>query len=172
MDNVNFNIRIITQDELPHIREIAHRTWPISYKEMISDDQICYMLEKMYSDDALRLQMTFENATFFLLSSESENVGFASCGPSSNLDVFKLHKLYVLPHFQKSGVGSQLLNCCLDFARLNGAKEIFLQVNRSNSAIDFYCKHGFIIDREEKFDIGNGFIMDDYIMKFSWTSKG
>jgi len=172
MDKVNFNIRTITKDELPLVREIAYHTWPMSYKDMISDDQIRYMLDKMYNDDALRLQMALEKATFFLLSIESENVGFASCGPSSNQEVFKLHKLYVLPHLQKSGVGSQLLNCCLDFARLNGAKEIFLQVNRSNSAIDFYCKHGFIIDREEKFDIGNGFVMDDYIMKFSWTNKG
>lgn len=167
MDRSNFTIHTLTTDDLYMVRDIALQTWPISYKGMISNEQIIYMLNEMYNDDALRYQREVELAEFFIISSASEKVGFASCGPSQKPVIYKLHKLYVLPHIQKSGAGSELLNHCINFSRLNGANEMFLQVNRRNAAVAFYRRHGFSIDREEKFDIGSGFVMDDYIMKIA-----
>jgi ribosomal protein S18 acetylase RimI-like enzyme len=171
MDKSSFNIRKLKSEELHLVREIAYQTWPISYKHMISDDQIRYMLEEMYNNEALSRQNDIEKAVFFLLSNQSAKIGFASCGPSPNSFIYKLHKLYVLPVFQKSGAGSQLLNYCINFARNNGAQELLLQVNRNNSAVEFYRKHGFFLDSEKKFDIGNGFFMDDYIMKIRLNEK-
>jgi hypothetical protein len=40
-----------------------------------------------------------------------------------------------------------------------------LNVNKYNSAQDFYKKLGFCIDYEEVIDIGNGYVMDDYVME-------
>ena len=45
--------------------------------------------------------------------------------------------------------------------------EIVLNVNRKNPAIMFYQKIDFVIDTEEIIDIGEGFVMDDYIMKYT-----
>lgn len=171
MDSGKFHIRQLMTDELHLVREIAYQTWPISYKHMISVNQINYMLERMYNDDALKRQYVIEQARFFILSKLSDNIGFASCGPSQNSDTFKLHKLYILPDHQKTGAGAQLLNCCIAFAQMNGANELFLQVNRNNSAVQFYRKQGFQLVGEEKFDIGNGFFMDDYIMKIKFPEK-
>jgi ribosomal protein S18 acetylase RimI-like enzyme len=42
---------------------------------------------------------------------------------------------------------------------------LFLNVNKYNSAIQFYHKIGFEIAKEEVIDIGNGFVMDDYVME-------
>ncbi len=51
-----------------------------------------------------------------------------------------------------------------------GDKALFLNVNKYNSAIHFYQKTGFVIAKEEVIDIGNGFVMDDYVMEKTFKS--
>ena len=48
------------------------------------------------------------------------------------------------------------------------ADSLFLQVNKHNNAYSFYVKNGFEKETEFKFDIGNGFYMDDYVMRLSF----
>ena len=50
------------------------------------------------------------------------------------------------------------------FVTNKGGSSLILQVNRNNAAVGFYKKMGFIIDREEDVEIGNGFYMNDYFM--------
>jgi ribosomal protein S18 acetylase RimI-like enzyme len=38
-------------------------------------------------------------------------------------------------------------------------------VNRRNKARNFYEKNGFYVIEEINLDIGNGYVMDDYIME-------
>ena len=40
-----------------------------------------------------------------------------------------------------------------------------LQVNKRNKAKDFYEKIGFTVLYEFDFPIGNGYVMDDYLME-------
>jgi ribosomal protein S18 acetylase RimI-like enzyme len=40
-----------------------------------------------------------------------------------------------------------------------------LQVNKHNKALYFYQKLGFRVIEEVVFDIGHGYIMDDYLME-------
>ena len=50
-------------------------------------------------------------------------------------------------------------------AREGGGEKLVLNVNRFNKAKDFYEKLGYTVAGEEKVDIGNGFIQDDYVME-------
>jgi ribosomal protein S18 acetylase RimI-like enzyme len=43
-------------------------------------------------------------------------------------------------------------------------KTIILNVNRFNPAVSFYEKYGFRTVKEEVIDIGQGFVMDDFVM--------
>ena len=50
-------------------------------------------------------------------------------------------------------------------ARAHHCTRLYLQVNKNNrSAIDAYLRNGFAVSEAGRFDIGGGFIMDDYIM--------
>jgi len=80
----------------------------------------------------------------------------------------KLNKLYVLPAAQGTGAGKALLHRAIEVAKAAGAGSLFLQVNKHNNAYTFYLKHGFVKEAEFKFDIGNGFFMDDYVMRLSF----
>lgn len=153
-----------TDDDFEIIIDLAKRIWPIAYKEVISSDQIDYMLNMMYSIEALKKQ--FSNHHHFILIKENEYLGFAAyqldCNESGKT---KIHKLYVLSNQQGKGLGKKLVDYIIDEAKVNHQKNIFLNVNKKNSAIQFYKHNGFDITLEEIIDIGNGYIMDDYVME-------
>jgi len=149
------------------IRSVSERTWPSTYGHIISQEQIDFMLDWMYSDASLEKQMN-TGCEFYIASKQNDYgdldaVGFCSVSPEEG--AHKLNKLYVLPAAQGTGAGKALLNKAIEVAKAAGSSSLFLQVNKQNTAYTFYLKEGFIKELEFKFDIGNGFYMDDYVMR-------
>jgi ribosomal protein S18 acetylase RimI-like enzyme len=161
-------IRIATLDDIPAIQQIAYNTWPSTYGGIISEVQIKFMLDLMYSTESLVQQMV-KGHQFYLFEKdqsatpENEVLGFASVSNES-AGVFKLNKLYILPTAQKTGAGKALLSAVKDYAVQNEGKQLILQVNKQNPAIEFYKRQGLSILSENIFELAHGFMMDDYIM--------
>lgn len=158
-------LRKAKEEDLPIIRSLAEQTWPTAYSDIISAEQISFMLEKMYNKDELLGQL--KAGHFFLIASEvGKDVGFAGFS-ALNLEAktFKLHKLYVLPKMHGKGVGKLLMNEVVSSVKAQGGKFLQLNVNRANKATDFYQKAGFKIKETVDLDIGNGFYMNDYVME-------
>lgn len=159
------NIRKATLDDIARIREIAELTWPATYAEIISPEQIRYMLDWMYSEEKLNDAILHENQDFLVLEMSSETVGFA--GIEHNYEkkpITRIHKLYVLPSTQGTGAGKALLNKIIEEGKANGSSLLHLNVNKANKAVSFYEHQGFTVFEEEILDIGNGYVMDDFIM--------
>jgi ribosomal protein S18 acetylase RimI-like enzyme len=79
-----------------------------------------------------------------------------------------LDKLYVAPEYQHQGVGEALFLSVRDWAQRRCLTSITLRVNRNNErAIRAYQKYGFRIVGEDRKPIGEGYVMDDFIMKTS-----
>jgi len=161
-------IRPATLEDRSLIRSISERTWPSTYGHIISQEQIDFMLDWMYSDESLEKQMN-SGCAFYIANLNGADIGFCSVSPDDEKvegsKAHKLNKLYVLPSAQGTGAGKALLNQAIDIAKAAGSSAIFLQVNKHNDAYSFYLKQGFIKEAEFKFDIGNGFYMDDYVMR-------
>jgi len=157
-------IRKATQQDIEVISELAEKIWWPSYRNIISDEQISFMLNDMYSVESLKGQM--DSGIEFILA-ERENIPIAFAGFSltdPEAGVYKLHKLYVLPSEQGSGTGKKLINHLSDSAREQGGKILELNVNRGNPASEFYKKAGFNIYL--KMDISyHKFILNDYVMR-------
>lgn len=153
-----------TPREIPLIRDIAQKTWPSAYSEIISAEQIQYMLHKMYDSELLRKEMENPDIHYFLIN---KNQGFASV--QTNYDdhrrLAKIHKIYILPRHQKKGLGRKTIEYLARWADLKNQKGLILNVNKNNNAVQFYKKMGFIHWKSETIDIGQGFVMDDYILK-------
>ena len=163
-------LRTATLTDRALIRSISERTWPSTYGHIISQEQIDFMLDWMYSDESLATQMN-TGCKFYIASMNGDDVGFCSVGPEAEDThevAHKLNKLYVLPAAQGTGTGKALLVKAIEFAKAAGSSSIFLQVNKHNDAYSFYLKQGFIKEAEFKFDIGNGFYMDDYVMRLNF----
>ncbi len=163
--NPSLHIRKANENDRAIIRQIAEITWPVAYSDIISQEQIRYMLDMIYADEALLEQMQ-KGHQFYIAEFEKEPIGFASVSLEGN-EGCKLNKLYILPNIQKTGAGKALLQEAITYTRLQQQNRLFLQVNKENKAKDFYSRMGFTIEREYTLDIGNGFIMDDYIMQMT-----
>jgi ribosomal protein S18 acetylase RimI-like enzyme len=158
-----FNIRTASKPDIPLIRELTYKVWPQTYAFILSQAQIDYMLQMMYSEASLVQQME-DGCNFVLVYDGEQPAGFASFQSTGN-GIFKLHKIYVLPSQQGKGTGRFLLDYILKEIKQQGAVSLQLQVNRYNKAKDFYQKLGFTVIEEADFDIGNGFFMNDYVME-------
>lgn len=156
-------IRHTTTADIPLIRELTYKVWPQTYRDILTSEQIVYMLEMMYSPASLEKQMQ-DGCTFIVVYDNDEPVGFASY-QLIGAGVAKLHKIYVLPSQQGKGTGNFLLNYIIEQVKKLGAISLQLQVNRNNTAKVFYEKMGFLVIEEADFDIGNGYYMNDYVME-------
>jgi ribosomal protein S18 acetylase RimI-like enzyme len=155
-------------EAIPVIQHLTGQVWPQTYASLLTTEQIDYMLEQMYSTTALTQQME-EGHQFLLALNEKQPVGFASYSNTSKEKEYKLHKLYVITTKQKTGAGKQLLWEVINRVKVEGGQQLILQVNRENkNAIDFYLRMGFHKEREADFDIGNGFFMNDYVLKMEF----
>jgi GNAT superfamily N-acetyltransferase len=157
------SIKKASEADIPLIRELCFNVWPQTYSHIISAAQIDYMLDLMYSPDALQKQMT-DGAVFIVLYHADTPVGFAAYQHLAT-QLFKLHKLYVLPSMQGKGGGVFIVNYIeRKISKLTDAV-LQLQVNKQNTAKLFYEKMGFTVAEEMVLQIGNGFVMDDFIMQ-------
>lgn len=122
------------------------------------------MLADRYSAALIRAQLGEPDHVWLLAWRADEIVGFAHARIEAG--VCKLDKLYIHPDHQRRGIGGALLNDVRRFARERAAPRLYLQVNRGNTAaIAAYQQYGFITREARVFDIGGGFVMDDYVME-------
>jgi ribosomal protein S18 acetylase RimI-like enzyme len=161
-------IQPIHKEQLGIVADLAYAIWPVAYADMISHEQLNYMLEKIYALDALSHQMKAMDHQFIVVFDENQKpIAFASYGLTSDesTEFIKLHKLYILPDLQGKGIGKSVVSYIVSEMMKQGQNLLRLNVNRNNIALNFYHKLGFEIIKEEDIDIGNGFFMNDFVME-------
>ena len=160
---VSVSIRVAVEADIPLLRELAERTWRVSYAEMISSEQMSYMLGWMYSPEQIAQELR-DGVVWKIAELEGAPVAYLSLTLEG--DEAKLNKLYVLPELQGRGIGAELLRYIEMLAASRGARSIWLQVNQQNvRARRAYEGAGYRVERADVFDIGGGFVMDDFILR-------
>ena len=157
-------IRALNSKELFIIEDLAKVIWPVSFKEMISQEQIEYMLNWMYNPKKLK-ENHAKGHHYLLYTEGDEALGFVSYEIKRHKSTIRIHKLYVLHECQKKGIGKILLEHVKKIGLNEKMTHLDLFVNRTNPAVGFYKIAGFSIDEEIDLDIGNGYFMNDYLMK-------
>lgn len=153
------------ESDLEIIRDIAYKTWPSTYNDVVGEAQVTYMLEKMYNKGVL-LEQLMAGCIFLIAENEQQPVGFISFDNINPEEaIYKLHKLYLLPESHGKGLGKIMMNEVYNQVIRMGGKCLQLNVNKKNKALNFYEKLGFTIKEAVTIDIGNGFVMDDYVME-------
>ena len=160
-----FKIRKATLEDIEMINCLAWIVFPHTYKEILSPEQMEYMMDWMYSPENLHKQMTEDGHIYYLAFEGDEPAGYLSIQPEGE-HTYHLQKIYVLPSFQGKKLGKLLFE-----QAIKAIKELHpepcqmrLNVNRQNKALTFYEKMGMKKVDEGDFHIGNGYYMNDYIM--------
>ena len=163
----------MTEPGYPVLRELAYTIWQQHYAEIISADQIDYMLAGRFSDEALREHVQAVDRWLELLRLSGIPVGYCGYelasmdggGSEASPATMKLGQLDVLETHRGVGLGRFMLGHVEGRARELHRRALWLQVNKRNTgAINFYRAAGFEVVREAVFEIGGGFVMDDYVM--------
>ncbi len=160
----NFRL-LLSPAELTEVRKLADIIWPVTFRPILSPEQIAYMMEMMYAPAVMEKE--FNDGIYFeLLELDGAPAGYLSYGHYPIPDTVKLHKVYLLQQFHHQGHGSAMLRHAALAARELGAKYLRLNVNKHNAqAIRAYERNGFHTIESVKNDIGNGFFMDDFVMQ-------
>jgi ribosomal protein S18 acetylase RimI-like enzyme len=150
--------------DLPVVSRLAHAIWWAHYPGILTSGQIEYMLARGYSDDALRVFLDTPDAGLALARTPDEPAGFVAWYPIDAVTT-KLDKLYVQPERHGQGIGRRLIAHVEAAARAAGRTDLVLNVNKHNAkAIDAYRRAGFAVRESVVVPIGNGYVMDDYVL--------
>ncbi len=151
----------VTQNDIGKISELADVIWNQYYPSIIGQAQVDYMLNLMYSQKSLTEQLIVKKHSFYLINTGDLSIGFVSVNEEKNGEWF-LNKFYINQTTAAKGIGEKAFTQLKQIIKPN---KITLTVNRQNyKSINFYFKLGFKIERVADFDIGNGFVMNDFVM--------
>ncbi len=159
-----------SEDDLKSIHDMAQVVFRHTYRDILSSEQMEYMMDMMYSMPNLLMQI-HEGHHYYIAYVSGEPCGYVSVQyegtDDGGVEVFHLHKIYVMPQVQGKGVGQRLFDTVVGHVCDNASGKparIELNVNKHNKAVGFYRHLGMRVLLEEDFPIGNGFYKTDYIM--------
>lgn len=162
-------IRPLAASQIGTLTRLASDIWHTHYPGIISTEQIDFMLKHRY--DPTVIANTLKSQNWDVAWMGNEMVGFANSFADSSEACWKLDKLYVHPLYQHRGIGGALLEAVKRHARQSSANRLILRVNKHNAiALAAYAKYGFKVYGEHLLEIGNGFVMDDYLLELNLCS--
>ncbi len=152
-------LRNWTKKDFPSVRDILLKTWQATYS-FIPKKDIHYHFNKFYNNK--KLDELFNNSNVYGIISEvnSTAAGWMKLYNDRMDNRFYISSLYILPEFQRSGVGKKMLLSACEIAMKEKYDKIWLGVMKENiSALYWYRKHGFIFTEEKPFRMGSTEVM-------------
>ncbi len=163
MDRICMEL-VQTAEKIKTLAALASGIWHEYFPVILTGEQIDYMVERFQSAAALTQQIREQGYQYYFLIAEGRPVGYCGVRPDEN-KLF-LSKLYLKQECRGKGYASQTFAFLEELCGQKGYEAIWLTVNRFNeAAVAVYKKKGFTVVREQKTDIGHGFVMDDYVME-------
>ena len=149
---------------IPQLSAFASNVFIDYYISLIGFEQATYMADLFLSENAIK-QLIDKGAIFRIIEDEKHNP-LAFCEYIKEEDKTFLSKLYVKKEYRGQGLGKIMLDDCINYSRKHNSKAIYLTVNKHNTkSYETYLHWGFTVIDAVVNDIGNGYVMDDYIMQ-------
>lgn len=149
-------------DEIERMSSLATGIVRKYYDPLLGVEQNTYMLEKFQSEKAIVEQIEHGANYYFVI--DGEDAGFFAYYLYE--DCLYLSKLYLKEECRGKGFGRKVIEFLRSEAKAAGLSAIELNVNKYNfDTIAAYERLGFKRIRDEVNDIGNGFVMDDYVYR-------
>ncbi len=161
--NIEFE-KIIRKEQIEILAQKANVVWHDAFKDILTLQQIEYMIEKFQSFNALSQAINQNNYEYFFIKFADNIAGYT--GIKAENERLFLSKLYILKEYRGKKIASKVFEFIENSAKEKNLKSVWLTVNRNNNhAIEVYKHKGYIITATKIADIGNGFVMDDYIFE-------
>lgn len=121
------------------------------------------MLKKFQSEEVIGSSIESGEYAYYMAYLDNEFAGYMGVHEDKEYKSVLLSKIYIKKEYRRKGIAKALLKHVMQI--YSDASMFWLTVNKHNdNAISAYNKLGFTKERESVTDIGEGFVMDDYVM--------
>ena len=159
-------IRPVTDGEIDALAAMADEIWHECFQELLSPAQIDYMVGLFQSAPAMRAQVAAGGYQYYFLLLGGERAGYMAIQPQPAADSLFLSKVYLKKAFRGKKITSAAFRFLEAYCREHSLHRIWLTVNKHNrQAIEVYRHQGFSVFDTQVADIGEGFVMDDYLFE-------
>lgn len=150
--------------DIKNIIDLAHISWHDTYSNIITEEQIHFMLQKFYNEDVLFEHIaSTQNILRILETEEGDLIGYSHTIYVSDKEA-RLSKIYFYPQYKAQGLGTYMLQDVENILKDKGIEFLTLNVNRNNPALHFYLKKGFSIIDTVDIPLDK-FFLNDYVMQ-------
>lgn len=158
-------IRVSSSDQISITAALASEIWHEHYTPIIGVDQVRYMLASFQSIDAIKAQIDNSQLIYFNIHDSGYPVGYLAVQLREK-ELF-LSKFYLKKQARQKGIGRKAMMFIQNMAAENCLKRITLTINRNNNdSLTAYKKLGFVCYGEAVNDIGEGYVMDDFLLEY------
>lgn len=165
--NIEF-VKVSTAEDICALAQLTDEVWHEYFPCILSEEQIDYMVDKFQSEHAISEQLASGGYEYRVITADGKKAGYVGFVRES--EKMFLSKLYLLKAYRGRQIASRALEFLKTECKKGGLDAIYLTVNRHNThTIDVYKRWGFEVVREQCADIGNGYVMDDYVMELALT---
>jgi ribosomal protein S18 acetylase RimI-like enzyme len=172
---MSLSIRPVLKEEARLIARISHQTFYDTFASDNRPEDMRKFLTEQFTLGKLILEVSDPANTFFVAEEHSSIAGYAKLRDGRvpeairNFSCLEIARLYALAPYIGKGVGSILMQHCINYARQKDKEFVWLGVWEKNQrAIEFYHRWGFQKFDETDFLLGDD-IQNDWLM---WRKTG
>ncbi|MEQ1796823.1 MAG: GNAT family N-acetyltransferase [Lacibacter sp.] len=164
-------IRIANPDDAELIAEMSRITFYDAFAKDNSKEDMDFFLNEQFTKAALKKEVEEANGIFMLAYVNNDAAGYARMRLKNSENILaeesaiEIARIYAMPSAIGKGVGSALMQKCIDVAAEQNKTVIWLGVWEKNErAIAFYTRWGFNKFSEHSFLLGSD-LQTDWLMK-------
>lgn len=160
---LNF-IEVTTEEQVGVVAKLAEDIWMEHYLQILGVEQIVYMIKKFQSPQSIIAQISGGGYRYFIFEFDGAQVGYM--GIREETTGLFLSKLYIEKRYRGNGIATAAVEFLEKLCVKNKVDTIRLTVNKNNKdSILAYTKLNFVTVRSQTEPIGEGFVMDDFVME-------
>ncbi len=158
--------RVTTDEDIQQVADLADIIWHEYFPPIIGEDQVDYMLDRFQSYPAISAQIKDEGYEYYRICDENGMAGYMGIHQEDDGSLF-LSKFYIKKEERGKHLAGQALDYLIAICEIRGLDRIWLTCNKHNdNTLTIYGHLGFEITGDQVTDIGNGYVMDDYVLTY------
>ena len=154
-------IRRASAEDARILSAMGELTFTQSYASIIQAEELAGYTSRAFAVGQIESELATAETTYFLALAGRIPCGYSKLAPTpappavEGANSVELARLYILPEWTGTGIGTELLKASLDAALEQGYRSCWLRVWEGNDrAIEFYRRWGFHQVGNEPYQVG------------------
>lgn len=161
-------VPVETQEQAAVTADLARQIWQEYYSPIIGPEQVEYMLSRFQSSERIWQDINEAGYRYSLVEVDGQPAAYMAVKTDNDEHSLFLSKFYIDQKYRQQGLGRLMLDEQIQYCRSFGLNSIWLTVNKNNQqSIAAYYKLGFVQTDSVVNDIGDGYVMDDFVMRLT-----